>query len=119
MDGSLVGTWSTLVDVPAGNDTMATVEFPLEDGDYVFRTLVDYPRMNVNNTSMGHMVLASHQHTVHTSVLGSSGGWGMGLLLLLIAIGAAVLYWAYKKGLWRPGRAYQKVMSRVSPDPEA
>ncbi len=118
-DGSLVGTWSTLVDVPAGNTTEAIVRFDLEDGEYTFRTLVDHPRLLVENASAGHMVLASHQHTIHTSVLAASGGWGVGLLLLVVAIGAALLYWAYQKGWWRPGWAYHRVMSRVRPAPEA
>jgi hypothetical protein len=64
------------------------------------------------------MLLGQSQLTVKGTFLGSTGGWAVGLLLILIALGAAIIYWAYRKGWWRPGLFYGKLMARVRPQVE-
>jgi len=118
-DGSLVGNWSTMVDVPAGNTTGASLRLDLDEGDYLLRTRVTYPKLLQENATSDEIVLGFHEYTVNSSFGGVSGGWGIGLTILLIALGAAFLYWAHRKGWWRPGWAYRKVMSLVRPAPEA
>ncbi|NOQ52976.1 MAG: hypothetical protein GQ558_00050, partial [Thermoplasmata archaeon] len=118
-DGSLVGNWSTKVDVPAGNTTGASLSLDLDEGDYLLRTKVTYPKLLQENATSDEIVLGFHEYSVSSSFGGVSGGWGIGLIILLIALGAAFLYWAHRKGWWRPGWAYRKVMSLVRPTPEA
>jgi len=118
-DGSLVGNWTTMVDVPAGNTTGASVRLDLDEGDYLLRTRVTYPKLLQENATSDVIMLGYHEYTVDSSFGGASGGWAMGLVILLVAIGAAFLYWAYRKGSWRPGWAYHKVFSLLRPAPEA
>ncbi len=119
MDGSLVGNWSTVVDVPAGNTTGVSVHLALDEGDYILRTTVTYSKLLQENATTDELVLGNHEYTVTSSFAGGAGGWGNGLIILLIALGAALLYWAYRKGWWRPGWAYRKVMSLLRPAPGA
>jgi hypothetical protein len=118
-DGSPVGKWTTIVDVPAGNVTGAVVHLDLDEGDYLLRTTVTYPKLLQENATSDEIVLGFHEYTVESSFMGGSGGWGIGLIILLIALGAAIVYWAYRKGWWRPGWAYRKLMSLVRPAPGA
>jgi hypothetical protein len=113
----LVGTTSTTLDIPAGNSSVASVRIDLDEGTYTLRTIVEYPKRLQENSSLERMLLERREVTVEGSLLGASGGWGVGLLLLLVALGAAVLYWAYRRGWWRPGMFYGKVMTRVRPQP--
>ena len=39
-------------------------------------------------------------------------------LLLVVALGVAFLFWAQRKGWWRPGLVYGKVMGRLRPTAE-
>ncbi len=116
---TIVKTASTTLDLPAGNSTRARVHVDLDDGSYVLRTIVDYPKRLQENSTVERVVLGTHATSVSTSLLGGSGGWGIGLFLLLVALGVAFLYWAHRKGWWRPGMVYGKVMSRLRPPADA
>ncbi|UCC92400.1 MAG: hypothetical protein JSW25_06925, partial [Thermoplasmata archaeon] len=115
----LITVATTVLDIPQGNSSVATVRVELEDGDYTLRTILEYPKRLQENSTIERVVLETHDVTVESTFLGASGGWGIGLLLLLIAMGVAFLYWAHRKGWWRPGMVLNKVMARIRPSPEA
>ena len=116
---TLVGIATTTLDLPAGNSTSATVHVDLEEGSYVLRTMVEYPKRLQENSTVERMVLDTHEFRVTASLLGGAGGWGIGLLLLILALGVASLYWVHRNGWWRPGMVYGKVMDRLRPPAEA
>jgi predicted deacylase len=109
----LVTVASTILDIPQGNSSVATVHIELDEGDYTLRTIIEYPKRLQENSTLERVVLETHDVTLESSFMTGVGGWGMGLLLLLVAMGVAFLYWAYRKGLWRPGMVYGRIMSRV------
>ena len=115
----LVTVATTVIDVPQGDSNDTTVHIELDDGVYTLRTIVEYPRVLQENSSMERMVVGTHETTVSSSFLSGSVGWGIGLLLLILAAGVALLYWTYRKGYWRPGLVYGKLMSRLRPTAEA
>jgi hypothetical protein len=115
----LVTVATTTLDIPQGNSSTAVVRLGLEDGEYTLRTILEYPKRVQENTTWERIVLETRDVTMETSFMAGSGGWGIGLLLLLIAAGVAFLYWAHKRGWWRPGMVYRKVMSRARSTPEA
>jgi hypothetical protein len=81
--------------------------------------MVEYPKRLQGNSTVERMLLEGHQVTVSSSVLGAAGGWGVGLLMLVIALGVAIVYWAHRKGRWRPGMVYGRVMGRLRPRADA
>jgi len=115
----MVTSATTVVDIPKDNSTKATVHVELDEGDYTLRTIVEYPKRLQENSTVERMVLETHDVTVTSSLFGGSGGWSIGLLLLIVAAGVALLYWARRKGWWRPGMVLSKVMSKVRPAAEA
>jgi hypothetical protein len=115
----LVGTTSTTLDIPAGTLGEVRLRMDLGEGTYALRTIVEYPKRLQENATVERMLLERHEVAVQGTLLGSSGGWGIGLLLLLVALGAAVLYWAYRGGRWRPGMVYGRLMARARPRPGA
>ncbi len=113
-DGArLVAVASRTLDVPAGEAVVATVRVEVGEGTYTLRTLVEYPRRLQENSSVERMVLESREVELAGSLLSGAGGWGIGLLAVLVALGVAILFWARRRGLWRPGMVYHRVMSRL------
>ena len=115
----LVTAATSVVDIPQGDSTETAVHIELDDGVYTLRTIVEYPRVLQENSTIERMVVGTHEATVSSSFLSGSGGWGISLLLLIVAAGVALLYWTYRKGYWRPGLVYGKLMSRLRPTAEA
>ncbi len=115
----LVTAATTVIDVPQGDSNDTTVHLELDDGVYTLRTFVEYPKMLQENSSIERMVLGTHETTVSSSLLSGSQAWGIGLSLVILAAGVALLYWAFRKGYWRPGLVYGKLMSRLRPTAEA
>jgi hypothetical protein len=113
-NGHVIETHETMFNVTAGNMTTVKVGFELEgEGDYELRTWVENPTLLVANASVDRFVIATTAITVEPSGF-ASGASTIGLLLILIAVGAALLLWAWKRG-WRPGWALKRVQALVIP----
>jgi hypothetical protein len=111
-DGFLADTHSTVLDVPAGGGNTTTVQFRLDgEGTYTLRTVVEYPRMQVANATTRREVLDVTEVAVEGGLFGGSAAGGM-LLLVLVAVGVAAVYWAWQRG-WRPGWAVARLTGRV------
>ena len=112
-DGAIVATHSTVLDVPAEGNNSTTLKFRLEgEGNYRVRTIVEYPKLQVANATTRRAVLDISEVTVEGGVFGGSAGSGV-LLLLIIAVGLAAVYWAWHRG-WRPGWAIERLTGRAS-----
>jgi hypothetical protein len=115
---SIVATGSTLLDLGAGNSTTATVTVQVDgEGEYRLRTIVENPKLLVENATIDTQVLEMEPVTIEGGGLGGSGGGG-GMLLLLVALGLAAMIWAWRRG-WRPGWALKKVRATVLPAADA
>jgi len=112
-DGQVVASVSATFDVPAGNDTSARLVLDLDEGGYTLRTWVEYHGLVQENSTVERVLLDDRDWTVEPSLLGGGGGWAVGLLVVLLALGVAVLFWAHRRGAWRPGSVYRRVTSRL------
>ena len=109
----MVSTHTSYLDVPAGSSNSSKVRFSLgEDGEYQLRTLVEWPELLVENATRKRLALPLETVAVEGSLLSSSGGWAIGLFALLVALGAAVMLWARRRG-WRPGWAARHLVARL------
>jgi predicted deacylase len=112
-DGALVASHSSSLDVPAGEMNTTRVRFTVDGaGEYQLRTIVEWPELLVENATMKRRSLPLKTVTVEGSFMASSGGWAIGLIILLVALGAAFLWWAWGRG-WRPGWAARRLLDRL------
>jgi len=110
---SVVAVASRTQDIPVGGTVAVTVPVDPGEGTFTLRTVVEYPRRLQENSTSGRMVLGDEDVELSGSLLSGGGGWVVGLLLVLAVLGVAVLFWANRRGLWRPGMLYRRLSSAM------